>query len=364
MPAKWTPVPKEKPDSRWEVFLDEADAKKEAVGTGGFGEVFRGKDKGETRTERKDCAAKKVNVSAPQDRESFVTERTALEMVGDHKYIVSLYGHECPPDKSGWLFLELATGGELFDRLIDSGSLSERAAWPFISSLASALGHCHAKGVMHRDVKLENVMLVAEDPRAVKLIDFGLALMLELDDDGKVIDKPVRGSVGTQAYRAPEIAAPPKPEGHSPLKVDVWALGIVAFSLVAGFFPLLEAEEKDWRYKRLLKDQKAGVGACTSIFSTYKRTCKFSPSLMSLIDGMLTIDDTKRLSMAEVVAHPWIVEAPADVDSDGGPVYRGVGSADDDMDDEDDFMVPEDAVRLTRQAAQRLDPMDTDAGLA
>ena len=86
MPAKWTPVPKEKPDSRWEVFLDEADAKKEAVGTGGFGEVFRGKDKGETRTERKDCAAKKVNVSAPQDRESFVTERTVAAPMLMSKY--------------------------------------------------------------------------------------------------------------------------------------------------------------------------------------------------------------------------------------------------------------------------------------
>jgi len=206
---------------------------------------------------------------------------------------------------------------------------------------------------VHRDLKLENVMLQADDPRAVKLIDFGLALQLELDGAGNLIDRIVKDTAGTQAYRAPEVNVASGP-GHSPLKVDVWALGIVAFSLVAGFFPLLEAKESDWRFKKLKKDQDTGVGACESIFRTYKRTCFFSPPLRELLDGMLTIDDGKRLSMADVCKHAWIVEqpaAPGSADGDG-PVYRGTSGGDDDELMED-FSVPEDAVPLCRQRARR-----------
>jgi len=332
-------------------------------GEGGFGAVYRGKDKcGESgKEDPKDCAAKRVLLAEKQDRESYETELDMLKAVGKHKHIIGFYGSAEDKDKEneGWLFLEMATGGELFDRLIDSGSLSERAAWPFVSSIADAVAHCHSQGVMHRDLKLENVMLLADDPRGIKLIDFGLAMKLDVGADGKVIEKKVKDTAGTQAYRAPEVNVPSS-DGHSPLKVDVWAMGIVAFSLVAGFFPLLEAKESDWRYKKLKADQAKGMGACESIFKTYKRQCHFSPSLRELLDGMLTIEYETRLSVQEVLAHPWIQTAPASTqpDDDGdGPVYRGT-DADELM---EDFAIPEDAVPLCRQRAGRPAPMDDGA---
>ena len=88
--------------------------------------------------------------------------------------------------------MEMASGGELFDRLIESGSLSEKAAWPYVRGLVEALAHCHSKGVVHRDVKLENVMLCAEDPRAVRLIDFGLALQLDIAEGEPEASHPTR----------------------------------------------------------------------------------------------------------------------------------------------------------------------------
>ena len=209
MPAKWTEIPKD--NRRWEVDMSRP------FGEGGFGTVYRGKDKGETGEDPpRDCAAKKVMLEDRKDRENFDTEVEMLSSVGVHKSIIQMYGHERPVDNSGWMFLEMATGGELFERLIDSGSLSEcvcrpkcpglpasqslcsresafafcpneyqcrgdlvaGAAWPFITSIAEAIAHCHSKGIIHRDLKLENVMLVADDPHAVKLIDFGLAIRL------------------------------------------------------------------------------------------------------------------------------------------------------------------------------------------
>jgi len=252
----------------------------------------------------------------------------------------------------GWMFLEMATGGELFDRLIDSGNLTERDAWPFAKAICDALQHCLHQGVVHRDLKLENIMLSAEDPNAVRIIDFGLAAKLKMQD-GKPVETILDDNAGTQAYRAPEVYSR---KGYSALKVDVWAMGIVLFSLCSGFFPVQEAKEDDWRFKRLAKDQAKKIGACESIFKTYKRTCPFSQPLKDLIDGMLTIDPAKRLSVDEMCASEWLHKPPAPK-SDGrgnGVVYRGVDGDDDDM--EDEFSVPDDAVPLERQRAKRLDP--------
>ena len=132
------------------------------------------------------------------------------------------------------MFMEMATGGELFDLLISAGSLSEEAAWPYISALVSGVLHCHKLGVVHRDLKLENVMLCSDDPRAIRIIDFGLAVVLPLAEDGSIKESLLEGAAGTPSYRAPEVTTGP----YSPPGLDVWSLGILSFSLVAGFFPL------------------------------------------------------------------------------------------------------------------------------
>ena len=125
-----------------------------------------------------------------------------------------------------------------------------------------------------------------------------------------------------------------------------------------------EAKESDWRYKKLKKEQAGGLGACMSIFNTYKRTCPFSDNLRDLIDGMLTIDVSKRLSVAAVLQHPWILSPPTTMpqasDRDGDVVYRGAGFGDEDEFMDEEFTVPEDAVKLCRQPAQRAVPMDVE----
>ena len=79
-------------------------------------------------------------------------------------------------------------------------------------------------------------MLCAEDPHTIKLIDFGLAVQLQRDDSGTLLpNQTLVDSAGTQAYRAPEVSR----AGYDPTKVDAWALGILLFSLCAGFFPLM-----------------------------------------------------------------------------------------------------------------------------
>jgi serine/threonine-protein kinase Chk1 len=222
-----------------------------------------------------------------------------------------------------------------------------------MSRFAAALAACHARGVVHRDLKLENVMLCAEDPKGIRLIDFGLAVQLKVDEaTGKIAEGQVlNDSAGTQAYRAPEVTT----EGYEPAKVDIWAMGIVLFSLVAGFFPMQEAREEDWRFKRVAAEQKKGLSPCDAIFSMYKRRCPFSPELRSLLDGMLTIDPQKRFDVAEVASHPWIVSGPVALIHDGH-LYRTVGGyrGSTSPTDRESEEPPEDAPRIVRQRVKPL----------
>ena len=126
MAPNWIPVPHTQPESRWVVDISRP------FSEGGFGIVYRGRDKGETGEEApKDCAAKKLGLATQQEIENFQKERAMLQRVGGHESIIELYGSvEAPEAATGWLFLEMATGGELFDRLTDSGRLSERTRRP------------------------------------------------------------------------------------------------------------------------------------------------------------------------------------------------------------------------------------------
>merc|ERR1719230_905081 len=115
-----------------------------------------------------------------------------MRKVGNHPSIICFKDwvelgndHEVPACRnSAWIFMEMATGGELFDRLMDSGNLTERAVYPYFKGMVQGLLHCHQIGIVHRDIKLENVMLCAEDPHAIKLVDFGLAVRMGQKSDG------------------------------------------------------------------------------------------------------------------------------------------------------------------------------------
>lgn len=188
-------------------------------------------------------------------------------------------------------------------------------------------------------------MLCAEDPHAIKIIDFGLAVCLASD---KTL---LHEKVGSKSYRAPEILA--SIDGYRGPPVDVWALGITVFSLVSGFFPLDEAKPSDWRFAKLAQDHANGIGPCDSIYAMYKRQCPFSAELKELLNSMLAIDPARRANMRQVSEHRWFAskaeEAQAAFTEDGDEVlYRGAGGEDDTA---PPFEMPEMAMPISRQRA-------------
>ncbi|KAL3919030.1 MAG: hypothetical protein SGPRY_005781 [Prymnesium sp.] len=197
------------------------------LGDGGFGKVYRAKDSSEDPPV--ECAAKLVKIISQSDLDAVKQEVQVLQAVAGHPSVIGLRDFVETKEASrnvrqAWLFMELATGGELFERLIDAGNLTERATWPYAKALLEGIAHCHSKGVIHRDVKLENIMLCAEDPNAIKLIDFGLATFTGLTPEGTPKDVLLYETVGTKSYRPPEVSNSAR-SGYLGPPVDVWSLG-------------------------------------------------------------------------------------------------------------------------------------------
>merc|ERR1719502_2532434 len=181
--------------------------------------------------------------------------------------------------------MELAPGGELFSRVIDAGTLKEDEARPYFKQLMESVAYMHSMGVVHRDLKLENVLL--KDDKC-KVCDFGLAHVFEPDAAGGInTSVMLREVCGSKSYCAPEVL---EGRGYVGFPTDVWSCGICLFAMLAGFFPLDEASGADWRFERVKLAAASGMSVTHTIFGFYERRCMLSQEVTDLIDGMLIIN--------------------------------------------------------------------------
>ncbi|KAK7401094.1 hypothetical protein VNO78_12408 [Psophocarpus tetragonolobus] len=127
-----------------------------------------------------------------------------------------------------YIILELVTGGELFEKIVNNGRMSEKEARRYFQQLIDAVDYCHSRGVYHRDLKLENLLLDASGN--LKISDFGLsALSQEVRDDGLL-----HTTCGTPNYVAPEVL---DDGGYDGAATDLWSCGVILFVLLSGYLP-------------------------------------------------------------------------------------------------------------------------------
>ena len=175
------------------------------LGKGGFGEVWVGIEKATGR-----LVAVKVLSLKMQPRNMIEQEVHAMRRCGRHPHVVELRDVLwVQPDGENahgeaWLVMDLAAGGGLFERLVEEGAYSERQAAAVLQQVAMAVYHLHSRGIIHRDIKPENVVFAEKgEGAAVKLIDFGTAVVLE--EKGATVT--AGGRIGTWSYWAPEQLA-------------------------------------------------------------------------------------------------------------------------------------------------------------
>nr|UFP37827.1 CIPK12 [Lonicera japonica] len=130
-----------------------------------------------------------------------------------------------------YIILEFITGGELFDKIVHHGRLSEAESRRYFQQLIDGVDYCHSKGVYHRDLKPENLLLDSQEN--LKISDFGLSAL-----PGEGISL-LRTTCGTPNYVAPEVLSH---KGYDGALADVWSCGVILYVLIAGYLPFDEMD--------------------------------------------------------------------------------------------------------------------------
>ncbi|KAI3897044.1 hypothetical protein MKX03_015868 [Papaver bracteatum] len=147
-----------------------------------------------------------------------------------HPYVVRL--HEVLASRAKiYIILEFITGGELFDKIVHRGRLSETEARRYFQQLIDGVDYCHSKGVYHRDLKPENLLLDSQGN--LRISDFGLSA---LPEEGVSL---LRTTCGTPNYVAPEVLSH---KGYVGSVADVWSCGVILYVLLAGYLPFDELD--------------------------------------------------------------------------------------------------------------------------
>lgn len=253
------------------------------LGEGSFAYVVKGEHK-ETGEE---VAIKVINRSEmSQQNTDIEDEINALAEVSDHPNIIKL--HAVFLNKTNfYLVMELCTGGDLFNKIVETGSFSEKDAAMYCRQLAGALKYMHSHGITHRDLKPENLLLDAKGN--LKVADFGLS---KLTSEQPVAMKTI---CGTWAYAAPEVI---KRVGYDHL-VDIWSLGVLQFVMLAGYHPF-DVYGNSPEPKLLKNIVEVNYNYDDAVWNGVSGDAK------QLIDSVLKFQPTDRISIDDYLKHKWV----------------------------------------------------------
>lgn len=261
---------------------------KVTLGTGNFATVKKCYKKEGGKTDKSQVfAVKIIDKSKVEDLEDIKRETDIMGQV-DHPNILKLI-EIFDENKKMNLVIELATGGELFDSIVERGNYTEKDAAVVTVTLCNALEYLHGKNIVHRDLKPENILLASKEPNApIKLADFGLA---------RVYTKAtmMKTACGTPGYVAPEVLAN---KGYGDGAVDMWSAGVILYILLCGFPPFYE-EELPALFDQILKGR---YDFPSPWWDTISEEAK------QLVKRMLTVDPKSRITATDAMKHVWITE--------------------------------------------------------
>jgi serine/threonine protein kinase len=206
------------------------------------------------------------------------------------------YIHNFEYNKKRYIITEYADCGELFYLIGISDNFTENECKNYISGIIDGLKYMHDNKIIHRDIKLENIVVKNEIDiesrllyKVPKLCDFGFSIKQETEK--------ITGVLGTPQYIAPEIITNDSYDGY---KSDVFSLGCLLYILRFGSYPFLHRPNF---YNQYLSDKIIELFKIP--IPEYPLSISISPKLKSLIDNMIIIDPEKRYSLQNVIENEW-----------------------------------------------------------
>mmetsp|Transcript_65300 Transcript_65300/g.181580 ORF Transcript_65300/g.181580 Transcript_65300/m.181580 type:complete len:503 (+) Transcript_65300:93-1601(+) len=257
----------------------ELDRKK--IGEGSYGSVVKAKNKS--------TGASRAVKSIPKDHmkniERFKQEIAIMKMM-DHPNIIKLY-ESFEDRKNIYLVMELCTGGELFDRIIEAGHFTEMQAAIIMQQIVRAIYYMHENHVCHRDLKPENFIFMTTDPiekAHLKIIDFGLSCAFKPD-------QVLSTKAGTPYYVAPQVLA-----GKYDHLSDLWSCGVIMYVLMCGYPPFFGETDAEVL-------SKVRLGNFSFNASDWKNV---SEDAKNLIRMLLKMNPRDRYTAEQALNHIWI----------------------------------------------------------
>ncbi|KAM4675773.1 testis-specific serine/threonine-protein kinase 3-like [Discoglossus pictus] len=221
--------------------------------------------------DKKQCPSDYINKFLPREI-SILTQCS-------HPNVTKLMEIMESSDGKFFLVMEMAQS-DLYEKLDSIDHFSENEGMVLFRQIVEGLKYCHDKGIAHRDLKCENILMTSDN--IPKLADFGFGVSLNGDTLSSTF-------CGTPAYAAPEIL---QGSPYDAIKADIWSLGIILYVMVTGFMPYDDSD-----LIKLLEYQKRTVEFPSSV--------KISDSCRDLISSMLNIDPNERPDVHHILKHPW-----------------------------------------------------------
>uniref|UniRef100_A0A3B4YX89 Si:ch211-27e6.1 n=1 Tax=Seriola lalandi dorsalis TaxID=1841481 RepID=A0A3B4YX89_SERLL len=253
---------------------------KALIGRGSFSRVVRV----EHRATRQPFAIKMMEVEAPEGREVCASELAVLQRVSHANVIQLIEVFQFP--QRVYMVLELATGGELLDRVVSRGHFTERDATQALRMVLAGVGYLHDLGITHRDLKPENLLYYHPGADSRLLVtDFGLTSW------------SLRTTCGTPEYMAPEVLLR-KPYTCA---VDMWALGVITYIVLSGSMPF-EEDSRTRLYRSIVRGKYSFHGDPWPSMSNLAK---------DFIQRLLALDSATRLTADQAIRHCWVVTMAA-----------------------------------------------------
>ena len=208
-----------------------------------------------------------------------------LEMFEDEEYIL--------------IIMEYINGGNLFSFVKKRRKLTEKISKFLFKQIILGIKHIHSQNIVHRDVKLENILIDLNN--TIKICDFGI---------GRILSSPeelLHDQCGTPMYMAPEILTCSKEKGYKGFPVDIWSAGIALYIMLSGTLPFNVKNENDSFIDGNNKNKKKNMALKKVIINNEpKKIEKISDNARDLLHGLLNKDPNKRLTCDEILKHPWL----------------------------------------------------------
>ncbi|KAF6352691.1 testis specific serine kinase 4 [Rhinolophus ferrumequinum] len=265
------------------------------IGNGSYGTVYEAYyTKQNVRVAIKIISKKKAS---DDYLNKFLPREIQVMKVLRHKCLINFY-QAIETTSRVYIILELAQGGDVLEWIQRHGACSEPLAGKWFSQMTLGIAYLHSKGIVHRDLKLENLLL--DKRENVKISDFGFAKMV-------LSNQPLHSSpsyrqvncfthlsqtyCGSFAYACPEILLGLP---YNPFLSDTWSMGVILYTLVVAHLPF-----DDTNLKKLLKETQKEV--------TFPRNYSISQECKNLVFQMLR-QATKRATILDIIKDPWVLK--------------------------------------------------------